>query len=529
MITVRRDELDPIVRDVGRLAGLLDGADGTLTVDESWFRDPYAQLRNALSDPEQSQALLDLLASLLGTERAEVLGLPGPNANETWYAIKDGAGNPTGLYIVARKAGAVLHFGVGVRWSTTADPIAVRIWAHVPLIAANVPSVGTQFTTGKAGSPVQLAIEVTQTSGSSFGTPELSFEGVKIAGRLEFEGAPPQVSFVFLKLKLPDGQPAADRSLADLASVAPRAWIEMALALFTAQLGARTPGSPAALVRDHLLPVLGITGAPGIRWEQMPQREAAVLRDWILALLDDGDAMRAWLEHWKGLLAAGNAPIAVAGSGTRADPWRVGVTLGTAPVSLVFTMAAQTAQSGVRSLFPGLMVSSAAVQIAGTVRLTLEAALELARIDLGTTATVEPLTALDVRARLFDTTGTLAARDFSSPAGNPLAPLGPLSLAEIRGGIALDPVQRRPVPQLQLVGVSCGRGSWPVLDLSSANAALDGFASVANSLIQDQIQKVLGAATTQDHPGRHVAALLGIVPSTVPGAPNPWPVDTVLA
>lgn len=525
MITINADKLDPVVRDVGRLAGLLSITGNQVTVDSTWFNDPYGQLKNALTDPEQSQALLDLLGDLFSSDSADVLGLPGPNANETWYPIKDGDDKPTGLYLVARKDTNLFHIGVGVRWSTSADPITARVWAHVPLLA--VGAGGANFSMGQAGSPVQLAIEIAHKNG--FGNDQLHFDGIKLAGSILFTGAAPEISFVFVKLKLPNGQQAADRTLANLASIAPREWVEMALAILSTQLGGGTPSPDLVLVRDHLLPILGITGTPGIRWEEMPQRGAAVLRDWMAALLNDANAARAWLGHWGALLGTGTGktPLALAGTGTRSDPWRVGVTLGPQRVVVSVTLAMQTAGSGTRSLFPGVLIGSSDLTLVQTLRLALEGAIELARIELAASPVIDPVPAFDVRARLFDTSGTLA--DYTFPTGHALAPLQRFRLKELRAGFGLDPVQRRPVPQLQLIGVSCGRGTWEVLDFSSAQAALDGFANVANAFIQDQLQTVLGTAAGVDHPGRHVAALLGLVPSTAAGAPSAWPVDTVLS
>jgi hypothetical protein len=392
---------DPIIRQVGVLAGILKEQSGGVDLNDEWFGDPLGGVQGALNDPTRREALLQLLQSVLGSSNSEVLGLPSSREGESWYPINDPAGQPTGLYIVARNTKADLQLGLGVRWSTDVAPLTVGIWAHVPLLTTNGTTGGTSFSMGQGtlekGSPVQLALEIMHQQPDGFGFEGLHFQGVKLATQLVFTaGVSPNISFVFRNLQLPDGQPAADRSLADLSNVAPREWIEMALALFTAQLG--SPGSPS-LISDHLLPLLGISGSPSIRWEMLPERGLEVVKDWMLALTDNPTDMQSWLNHLKALLAseAGSTPVNFAGAGTRTDPWRVGVTLGGgSPVTLLLTIAT-AAVNGARTLYPGLMLTTPPTTISGNTVLSLEAALELAAIHLSANTTVEPLPRYDGR------------------------------------------------------------------------------------------------------------------------------------
>lgn len=522
---------DPIIRQVGVLAGILKEQSGGVGLNDAWFGDPLGEVQDALTDESRREALLQLLQSVLGSSNSEVLGLPGSGEGESWYPINDPAGQPTGLYIVARNTPAQLHLGLGVRWSTDVAPLTVGVWAHVPLLTTDGTTGGTNFSMGQgtpeAGSPVQLALEITHQQPDGFGFEGLHFQGVKLAARLVFTpGVSPDVSFVFRNLQLPDGQPASDRSLADLSNVAPREWIEMAVSLFTAQLG--SPGA-SGLIRDHLLPLLGVSGSPSIRWEMLPEQGLDVVKDWMLALIDDPAHMQAWLDHWKALLAsdAGSTAVNLAGAGTRTDPWRVGVSLGGgSPVTLLVTMATATV-NGARTLYPGLMLTTPPVTISGNTKLSLEAALELAAIHLSAAATVEPLPAVDVRARLFDTTGAnLVSHTFVAP--DPLEALGTFTLKEVQAGLSLNE-SLRPVPSLKLINLSCARGSWPVLDLSSADAVIDDLSSLASTIIQTQIENALTGSTPALQAGRHVAALLGIVRPSSAAAPDPWPVPLVFA
>ncbi|MCP4424813.1 MAG: hypothetical protein GY803_09995 [Chloroflexi bacterium] len=532
LLTLDRDDLDPTLYQMGLLAGLFqDSAGDQIAFQEDWFSKPGHYLGNAVA--QRPEALLALLASLLGSSDPQVLGLPtGTGDGETWYPINGPDGNSTGLYLVTRQDGTYVHFGIGVRWSTAVDPLNISIWAHVPLVKTNGTSGGTSFVLGQGssyetGSPVQMAVEIT--SSDRFGTAELGFSGVKLAGQVLFSQVP-QVSFVFLDLQLPDGQPASDRSLADLTNIEAREWIEMAISLFVAQL-TETADSTVQLIRDNLLPILGLSGSvPSIHWEELPARGLTVFQEWLLALVDNETHLTTWLNHWLNLLSAEALDTALpfVGSGTRPDPYRIGVRFNAGNISLFFTMAAVANDDGSRTLYPGIWLQAPTVTISGTIQLAFEAVMEIAAINLTNPPGGEPLPAFDVRMRLFDSAGSLVNHDFTGHAD--LDPLGQFNLDEIRVGLTLD-ADHRPAPMIHLVNLQCLRGSWPVLDLSAAEAALDGFSSAVGSFIQEQLENALGGSGSGEHAGRHVAALLGLLPPTDPTAPATWPVplavDTV--
>lgn len=523
--TINRDDLDPTLYQLGHLAGLLSPAGEQVQVNSTWFSSPLEGFKSALND--RPEAVLALIATLLGDSNPQVLGLPTPDSEgETWYPISDQDGNPTGLYLTARQDGADVVFGLAARWSTTSGPLTVNLWGQVPVLRSDGTAGGTSFVlvdgAAQSASPVKLAVEVT--SSDRFGTPELSFRGVKLAGDVYFSATAPQVSFVFLDLQLPDGEPPSDRTLSDLSGIGAREWIEMAISLFVAQISADASAQVLA-IQQHLLPILGLgAGTPSLAWEQIPSQGVAVFRDWWMSLLADQTQLTTWLEHWRDLLAdaAGDNPLELEGSGTRLDPYRVGVELGASGLSLYFTLASTLNPDGSRSIYPGVWLSAPQATLSGTTALTFTANLEIAAVNLTNPPNGEPLPSLNAYLRLFDTAGPLVDHDFS---GHPdLDPLGSFRLDELRAGLTLD-ADGRPAPMIYLVDLQCSLGNWPVLDLSAAEAALDGFAEAAGQLIHEQLNKVLGGDSASQHPGRHVAALLGLVPPTDPAAPAGWPVD----
>jgi hypothetical protein len=305
----------------------------------------------------------------MGQTDGEVLGLPAAGDADRWIPIKGPHGD-TGLYLVMRSAGGRLHVGVGWKWSVTvtADGLVVSICAHVPLLSTDGTGNGTCVDIATAEAPLRLAAEVTLRDG--FHTVGLGFQGLRGSITLTGVTEPPGVALVLLGLQLPGETAPRDRSLADLSNLPGSAWIETAVALFAAQLAAAgasgaVGASKAAAVVNHLLPLLGITapaGKPRLRWEDLPARGGAVFDEWFLALVTVPEAMKAWLGCWEGLLGEGAGTLISGGlsaerSGTRADPWWVGMSV--AGVDTAITAAIETQASGTRLLYLGLRVGVA--------------------------------------------------------------------------------------------------------------------------------------------------------------------------
>ncbi len=528
-ITLPEDALDPVVAKIGEVAGILTGGT-TQEINDAFLRNPLETLADALRD--RQDAVIELLGMLLGDTNAEVLGMPAGGTDDHWIPIRDPDGHETGLYLVVSSKSGRMHMGLGWRFDATEGDVTVSIWAHIPLLSTNGTTAGdgTRLEIATEAAPVRIATEITLAGG--FGVDGLRFRGVR--GMISVKGftSPPDVGLVLLGLQLGDA-PAADRSLADLASLPATAWIETAIALFTAQLRQSGAADAASLVADFVLPLAGVTASgaiPRLPWETLPARGTAVFDEWFNTLVSTPNGMRDWLSKWQGLLhKASNAPAlrAPAGSGTRADPWRAGVTLPGTSVIIEPTAAVETQSSGARMLYLGLRVSSTPFALAVGVnapQLEIAANTEIIAIPIGSTAAVRALPTLSAVLNMTAPNGTLATHTFVAP--DALAPLGTLRVGSIEAGLALN-AQGHPVPHLALRDVACLRGTWPMLDLSSADAILDGLGAVVGNFIQQQIEQGLALATGGSHVGKRIAALLGLLAPSADGAPAVWPVPLV--
>ncbi len=523
-ITIPEDALDPIVRKIGEVAGLLSDDDSPSVRDE-FLAHPLDELSHALRD--RQDAVIELLGQVLGDSNAEVLGMPAGGTQDHWIPIRDPDGGETGLYIVLSRKPPSLIVGLGWKWEATENLVTVRTWAHVPILKTAGTGPSTRLAVATAEAPVKIAAEVSLEGG--FGVEGMRFRGVRGVVSVGGITAPPDVALVLLGLEMGES-PAQDKSLADLAALPAAAWIETAVSLFTAQLSAAGAGSAATIVKDFLLPLMGVT-APSpmvrLRWEELPQRGLSIFDDWFNSMVGNPAAMRAWLGKWQALLQSGaGVPLTanVAGSGTRADPWRAEVPVA-GTVRIAPTAAVETRPNGTRVLYLGFRVGSTPFSVGSSnLRLDLTGAAEIVAIPIGSTAPVSALPSLSVMLQLTSTTGTLVSHTFS--ASDPLAAMGTLAVGSLEAGVALDS-QQRPVPHLALRNVQCARGSWETIDLSSADAVLDGIGGVASNLIQQQIEQGLALGAGGQHAGRHVAALLGLVAPTAGSAPSPWPVTLV--
>lgn len=519
-LAIPDDALDPVARKVAEVAGLISsGSDPQ--VRDAFLAHPLEELAAAVRDRQPQ--LIELLGELLGSSEAGTLGLPAAG-EDRWLPIKGPDGAPTGLYLVLRSESGTLHVALGWRWTVTAGDLDVSLWAQLPLLSTGGTASSTAVNIASPEAPLRVAAEVRLRGG--FGAAGLAFNGVRASLTITGLTAPPQVALVMLGLQLPGEATARDRSLAELASLPGSAWIETAVALFTAQLQAIAGPQAAALV-SHLLPLVGLTAPaplPRLAWEQLPSRGALVFEDWFLALTNSSDAMGAWLGHWQGLLqagAGGPVPIAFNGRGSRAEPWQAGVTVG--PVQIQVLAAVEPRAAGGRDLYLGLRVGSTPIALgASSLRLDIAAAAELVAIPIGAAAPVRALPSMALALKFYSAAGRLVDHTFTAP--DPLAALSHLQVGSLEAGLGLDAAGALK-PLLRLRDVECARGQWPLLDLSSANAVLDGLGDIASNLIQQQLEQGLGLLDAGAHVGRRIAALLGLVkPTSVTGT---WPVSLV--
>eukprot|EP01136_Pigoraptor_vietnamica_P018183 Opistho-1_new@64404 len=138
------DAFDPVVRQVGEVAGLLRSAAGDqVEFNDRFASDPIGELAKAVS--ERQEEIIELLGQLMGQADGEVLGLPAAGDEDRWIPIR-GPDGDTGLYLVMRSTSGRLFVGVGWKWSVTEGDLVVSLWAHVPLLSTDGTGGGTPCT-----------------------------------------------------------------------------------------------------------------------------------------------------------------------------------------------------------------------------------------------------------------------------------------------------------------------------------------------------------------------------------------------
>lgn len=199
------DAVDPKVKDLGLLIGLLQPLDGTnLAVNLEWFEDPVSFL---VKIPDRRDDFLNLLRDFLGTP-AE-----GTPDGADWFAI-NWEGSPSGVYVVLPKAGDELSpIGVGLwhDFSKDSDEVQISVWLLAPLF--NLPLGSGVIVTGSAHNPVVAAIAV-KDSKQVFSSEGTTFSGLQFEGNITFSGAPSfELSFLEMTPPAPQSNVA---TLADL-------------------------------------------------------------------------------------------------------------------------------------------------------------------------------------------------------------------------------------------------------------------------------------------------------------------------
>ncbi|OKI45496.1 alpha/beta hydrolase [Micromonospora sp. CB01531] len=442
--------VDPRIAALAKAIGMVDG-DGN--VNQDWFTDPISRLRDMVTNPVQRRALLDLLD--LALPPAPGLGRPG----ESWHPLFEK--DPFGLYLTV--AGDVL--GLAARAGTgTGDPTAALVLT-LPLVDA---AAGLTVVAGTAAGPLEVRLDLA-TSGVD----------ASVLARVALDGGG-SVRIVLRDIDLGDGQPRTvelDPAALD-AGAAP---VLVALVRETLdRLG--VADNP---VVTHLPGVLGLTpGMPALPFARLAGDPAA-FRDWIGALAADPAVLRTWFGHLAGL--AGADPT-VTGDGTETRPYRAVLLAVPDGPRLVLTLARSGAGETGRVLF-GLRA-----ELTGDA-VRLDAGATLAAIATGGTAAAVILPEAGLRLSAVP----------------PLPPSSTVTVGEISAGLRWQGSTVQ--PHLELHEVTLGAASYPVLDLSSA----DAVEAAAATALGDALHQLLGPTG----PGHALAALIGLVPPTTdPTSPH---------
>jgi hypothetical protein len=592
-IDINAADLDPNLIQVGVLAGLLvPGTDAaTYTLDTAWFSNPLAGISDIPS--QRASQIISLLGSLLGGVAGNAVGTPDNTLSGNWYAIKnpvpDAQGNnePTGIYLVttgansppSSDAGESFLIGLGLMYPFTFGEVELTVYAYLPLI--QLPSQGgSYFVLGSQ--PVELGLEVTGTGGP-FGSGDVSFDGLKVAVRIDFTGGSlskditPEI--VLLNLKLPGQQSPQNRSLLDLIEHGSiDEWITMAISVFAAQLSkAGSPASPpdeiGSMVYD-VLALLGLTGSvPSFDWDGLykdPQSIIELLTNWFRSIAASPSTLKTWLNDWYclryGISAAdGSGDGNVTGMGTRAAPFAIQLSEIAGELSMYFTVATEVDAAGTLYVYPGLLVETKTInplsldtnlspvdsrmeQLGVQGRASVELielvipALNQSPPNAAESPTVFPsfdisvvlLNGIDPALPLLDVEDPSAP---SSPVAGPLSGNPRFRLGTVQIGFSyLEPaLVESPVgsgtkssrvftPSFNLTGVDTLFGSWDVIDLTNFNQDLNILEDLITNIVKTALTDFLGGEAGSIANG--LAVILGVA---APQYPNgTWPVSEML-
>ncbi len=294
-MSVQDADVGTHARAFAQSIGLLD-ADGNLNA--GWFEHPIETISQILSDTAQRDATVELLDELLPET---------PGAPDGWRKIVEDAG--IAVFLTTESSGSTLQLGVA---GTLTAPNGVRIGLTVPLVEATGGGAAPSPVVGSEGGPLRIELHVPV----ALAGPPIGLTAIEAAIELQFEPSfdvDPVIELVGLQL---GSAPVSNRILD--ASELGEDVVDLVIGLLEDALS--QAGAPTEL-KDHLLPLFGLGGAPNIPplpIVQLPTDPSA-FRGWIRTLAE-GAGLADWLGHLAGLAGA---PTAVTGGGTSRDPWRV--------------------------------------------------------------------------------------------------------------------------------------------------------------------------------------------------------------
>lgn len=404
--------LDPVLASLGILIGLLtqpDPQQDVYQLNPNWFANPINNTQQGITaNPEQFEKLL---TSILGKIGGNALGIPVQDAAllGTWYPIKNG-NDPTGFYLVSYQKEnngrneTVLGLGILHTWKVppAAPLLTVNVWGLMPFVAIGNGSFKITFT--DQGYPISLGVA---TQG---GDPKLplvdingiSFDGVKFSAMIDVAASDPfNVSLEVLSLKL-GSAPPANKSLADLLAISGQEMLEIATNLFMGALSYVFPNKQQYL--NYITPLLGLTSQipnlpnitlPVMEWYKLfevaanpvkyPEGVKTLFFNWFNALCTDPDALKGWISALSGFL--GNANLQVAGTGTRINPFRLGILNVSSIGQLDFAVATTVDEGGIRYFYPGFSFTGSNVPVGSSPAVFIARAnLELGQFGLSAQA-----------------------------------------------------------------------------------------------------------------------------------------------
>lgn len=431
----------------------------------SWFDSPAANFKRILSDPDQSTAFWQALAIIAPPSTDSFVP-----AGQTWYPIIPDSGT-AGLYIYKTPAEPASAVGFV---AALGSPDPQKGQANL-LLTWELLRCAPNDTTFSVAGPVTIQLTVQL----NLAGPPLAVASAVVVATI---GESSDVTITLQNISIGDAVlPALTVDL-----VHSTQFDEQVVHLILATL-AQQPGL-AALTR-----LLGLDRTPSV--PPIPVQTLtdgfAGIRAWFSGILG-GAGLQVWCEALAQLLDTPRP----SGSGTTADP--VIIPLGPAQCGLTLAHSTSNGTAGSGEVDLGLRATLSDTGF------TLQANLALASLPLnGGTPEVLPNGSIlltlptPVSTASVSVQSLIAGVSFAHPSSNPLKPV------------------------LQLTGVKLGSKTLGTVDaLSVANLEALGLSDLSAAL---------GVGKSQADPGRHLAALIGLMRPSIEPANDPSATNILLA
>ncbi|HEY3705718.1 MAG TPA: hypothetical protein VGL22_11690, partial [Terracidiphilus sp.] len=478
------------VLDLGKAIGLFNDGGG---LNADWFGNPLTHIEAIFTDDTQRAAFLRVLDALLAPAT-----LPDLPDHETWHPLLSDQtrGN---AYLTVNTA-SNLTFGFAGDFHSTDGPTPLAsLRAHLPLLS--IVGGNAHAVAGTPDGPLELSLRIRL--GLHFGADPIGLdEVVVIAGLTPFGGAQPAALTVELQgLQLDNtGKRNVFLDPSNLGSEA----VHLIVAFMQQQLHALGgSGGATGAVADHLLPLLGFGDAAIPQFPFAQLGNPAALNQWFASLLQGGATapIAAWMQHFARLL--GNAAATAAGTGTENDPWVVPiVSFGAAAGSGLNISLATKTVSSITSLLLGLQAR--VIPSGPNPPLRIEGNAILASIPITGASSASVLPSVSVTATAPGALGAGA-----------LVNTPTIAAQSLRAGFTWTGNSLQPMLEIDSVDFTVAGTTTHYARVDLTNA--DSVASDLSATVGNLVASYLGTSG----PGRHLAALIGVVPpATDPASPH---------
>jgi hypothetical protein len=494
-------EIPAELTDLGVILGLINRNNGDVTLNDEWFRDPVAAMRDLLRSDTRRQALIDRSADLFGIA-GDDLDLPDISDDVTWIPIVDHASGALrgGLHVIIDMRGGDPIVAAGAQAIVERDGVEASVTVQVPLVVA-APS-GVDLLLGTSDGPIEAAATVIVDGLGVPGVVEL--DGVCLSAVLPTGGGDePQMSVVAKNLLLPGQTAPEDLALGDLLTgslledLGPDA-----IQMFVSLLSSFADTAPPAV--QDLMALIGFgadDGIPPLPIVDMVERGLPALREWVSEVV--ADALDEWLARLGSFITEDGAQaIEPSGTGTADDPHAVCIvsTSNGFDVEACLTLVVESDPTrGTVAVTPGATMRIVADE---TLPAHVQGTMTFARLLLDQSFAIAAGPSVQAVARIGD--GALVATQIDT---------ADVGVGSVVGGFAFAR-DTGLIPVIEAHDVTVDGTSYDVIDLTDADAVVEAATDAIAQVIVD-------ALGVDDNPeARALAILAGL--AAPEGEPD-WP------